>query len=127
MSLRIVSNDVILLHNICFINLNDGTEWTVGSGCKSHPYHRAYCVPSEYQSIPPVGKRGNTQFMGNPRDHILHALYIGIPPITIPEAPCIEIFKIFGKYAGNHQILILIPYTRSEEHTSELQSRGHLV
>src|SRR5690625_2962186 len=49
--------------------------------------------------------------MGNPRDHILHALYIGIPPITIPEAPCIEIFKIFGKYAGNHQILFLIPYT----------------
>src|SRR5690625_4618193 len=49
--------------------------------------------------------------MGNPRDHILHALYIGTPPITIPEAPCIEIFKIFGKYAGNHQILFLIPYT----------------
>src|SRR5690625_398401 len=49
--------------------------------------------------------------MGNPRDHILHALYIGTPPITIPEAPCIEISKIFGKYAGNHQILFLIPYT----------------
>src|SRR3989442_3515779 len=61
--------------------------------------------------------RGRVLPVGGIKEKVLAAHRLGLKRVVIPQACAAEL----------REILQLVPDVRSEEHTSELQSRPHLV
>src|SRR5690625_5920752 len=72
-----------------------------------------------FRSAPPAGRAAIKAVVGRSKVNIGQALAVGMPA----AAKETRIHLPLGRSArGRH-----VPKLRSEEHTSELQSRGHLV